>query len=63
MSPGLAVISEGVKTRDLLRVGEPTTTAMILEVLAADVGAEPVTVEVEVEARAERKGLARSIKR
>lgn len=36
MSPGAADTSEGVKTRDLLTVGEPTTMVIILEKGAAD---------------------------
>lgn len=31
MSPGAALTSEGVKTRDLLTVGDPTTIVIILE--------------------------------
>lgn len=33
MSPGFAEISSGVNTRDLLRMGDPTTTAMMLLVV------------------------------
>lgn len=48
ISPELAWISLGVKTSDLLSVGEPTTTLMILldELLAPVVDAGVDTFEV-----------------